>query len=243
VTHVNAATLFYGLSGLQVKPLRAVRLRITGRVQRVGYRRYVLDKAQELGVAGFIENLEDGSVRLFAQAEDEVLEQFLQAVRNPPPPAIVRSVEELPARPYRKLKSFRIKYGRLADELQEGFGAMQSVFMQYWDEFRDYREEFRDYRREFREYREEFREFARRTDENFRQILDKYGEISAKLTEISERLTRLMEAFAEETKRSRENFEVLMRESAESREKLSTAIELLRLTVEKLGIRAENSSG
>jgi acylphosphatase/uncharacterized protein YdcH (DUF465 family) len=224
------------LIGLQVKPLRAVRLRITGRVQRVGYRRYVLDKAQELGVAGFIENLEDGSVRLFAQAEDEVLEQFLQAVRNPPPPAIVRSVEELPARPDRKLKSFRIKYGRLADELQEGFGAMQSVFMQYWDEFRDYR-------REFREYREEFREFAKRTDENFRQILDKYGEISAKLTEISERLTRLMEAFAEETKRSRENFEVLMRESAESREKLSTAIELLRLTVEKLGIRAGDSSG
>jgi acylphosphatase/uncharacterized protein YdcH (DUF465 family) len=236
VTHVNAATLFYGLSGLQVKPLRAVRLRITGRVQRVGYRRYVLDKAQELGIAGFIENLEDGSVMLFAQAEDEVLEQFLQAVRNPPPPAIVRSVEERPAKPDRKLKSFRIKYGRLADELQEGFGAMQSVFMQYWDEFRDYR-------REFREYREEFREFAKRTDENFRQILDKYGEISAKLTEISERLTRLMEAFAEETKRSRENFEVLMRESAESREKLSTAIELLRLTVEKLGIRAGNSSG
>jgi acylphosphatase/uncharacterized protein YdcH (DUF465 family) len=236
VTHVNAATLFWELIGLQVKPLRAVRLRITGRVQRVGYRRYVLDKAQELGVAGFIENLEDGSVRLFAQAEDDVLEQFLQAVRNPPPPAIVRSVEELPARPDRKLKSFRIKYGRLADELQEGFGAMQSVFMQYWDEFRDYR-------REFREYREEFREFAKRTDENFRQILDKYGEISAKLTEISERLTRLMEAFAEETKRSRENFEVLMRESAESREKLSTAIELLRLTVEKLGIRAGNSSG
>ena len=216
--------------------MRAVRLRITGRVQRVGYRRYVLDKAQELGVAGFIENLEDGSVRLFAQAEDEVLEQFLQAVRNPPPPAIVRSVDGRPAKPDRKLKSFRIKYGKLADELQEGFGAMQSVFMQYWDEFRDYR-------REFREYREEFREFAKRTDENFRQILDKYGEISAKLTEISERLTRLMEAFAEETKRSRENFEVLMRESAESREKLSTAIELLRLTVEKLGIRAENSSG
>ena len=149
--------------------MRAVRLRITGRVQRVGYRRYVLDKAQELGVAGFIENLEDGSVRLFAQAEDEVLEQFLQAVRNPPPPAIVRSVEELPARPDRKLKSFRIRYGRLADELQEGFGAMQSVFTQYWDEFRDYREEFIDYRREFREYREEFREFAKRTDENFRQ--------------------------------------------------------------------------
>jgi acylphosphatase/gas vesicle protein len=233
---LNATTLFYGLSGLQVKPLRAVRLRIAGRVQRVGYRRYVLDKAQELGVAGFIENLEDGTVRLFVQAEDEVLEQFLQAVRNPPPPAIVRSVEERPARPDRKLKSFRIKYGRLADELQEGFGSMQSVFMQYWDEFRDYR-------REFKEYREAFREFAKRTDENFRQILDRYGEISTKLTEISERLTRLMEAFAEETKRSRENFEVLMRESAESREKLSTAIELLRLTVEKLGIRAGNPSG
>jgi acylphosphatase len=131
VTHVNAATLFWELIGLQVRLLRAVRLRITGRVQRVGYRRYVLDKAQELGVAGFIENLEDGSVKLFAQTEDEVLEQFLQEVSNPPPPAIVRSAEELTARPDRKLKSFRIKYSRLADELQEGFSAMRSVFMQY----------------------------------------------------------------------------------------------------------------
>jgi len=42
-----------------VRPLRAVRLRITGRVQRVGYRRYVLDKAQELGVSGYVEDLKD----------------------------------------------------------------------------------------------------------------------------------------------------------------------------------------
>ncbi len=216
--------------------MKAVLLRIHGRVQRVGYRRYVLDKAQELGVSGYVENLEDGSVRVFAQAGDEgALEQFLKALREPPPPALVRSVEERPARPNRKLRTFRIKYGRLADELQEGFGAMQAVFMRYWDEFRDYRSEFR-------EYREEFREFARRTDESFRQILERYGEISAKLTEISERLTRLMEAFAEETKRSRENFEVLMRESAETRQRLSTALELLRLTVEKLGIRTQDTS-
>jgi hydrogenase maturation factor HypF (carbamoyltransferase family) len=40
---------------------RAVEAVARGRAQRVGYRRYVLDLAQELGVTGYVKNLDDGT--------------------------------------------------------------------------------------------------------------------------------------------------------------------------------------
>ena len=195
---------------------RAVEAVARGRVQRVGYRRYVLDLAQELGVTGYVKNLDDGGVRIFSQAPPETLEQFIERLKNPPPPAVVKQLEVREAKVRPGLKGFRIRYGRLQDELQEGFGAMQTIFLDYWGEFRDYRQEFRDYREEFREFREEFREFAKRTDENFQRIMERYGEISDKLTVI---------------------LETLVRESRETREMIYEMMRLLREAVEKLSQR------
>ena len=220
--------------------MRALVIGVFGRVQRVGYRRFVLDSAQELGVAGYVRNERDGSVKVFAQGDEAVLEKFVERLKSPSPPAQVRSVDVRDAALKPRLKYFVIKPSPLAEELQEGFGAMQSVFMDYWGEFRDYRnefrsfvgefrdhrnefrsfvDEFRDYREEFRgfvgefrDYRGEFREFAKRTDENFRLILAKYGEISDKLTTI---------------------LETLVRESRETREMLVESLRLLREVLER----------
>ncbi|MCX8204971.1 MAG: acylphosphatase [Candidatus Nezhaarchaeota archaeon] len=202
----------------------ALKLMVKGRVQRVGFRRYVLDLAQELGLSGYVKNLPDGSVEILIQGGEELVKGFLEALKKPPPPAIVREVLEEKAEPRPEVKEFKIIYGELAEELQEGFGAMQSIFTEYWREFRDYwgefreyRQEFRDFRGEFREYRQEFREFVKRTDENFKLLFEKYGEISSKLTII---------------------LEALIRESKETREALNEALKLLREAVEKLSSRA-----
>jgi acylphosphatase len=186
--------------------MRAFVARVFGRVQRVGYRRFVLDSAQELGVAGYVRNERDGSVTVFAQGDEVVLERFVERLKSPPPPAQVRSVDVRDVAPKPRLKYFVIKPSPLHEELQEGFGAMQSIFMDYWGEFRDYRSEFRD-------FRNEFREFAKRTDENFRLVLAKYGEISDKLTTI---------------------LEALVRESRETREMLIESLRLLREVLERV---------
>ena len=217
--------------------LRAVEVVARGRVQRVGYRRYVLDTAQELGVAGYVKNMDDGGVKIFFQAPQDIFEQFMERLKNPPPPAVVKQLEVKEAKVKPALKGFRISYGRLQDELQEGFGAMQTVFLDYWSEFRDYRQEFRDFvgefrdyrqefrdfvgefrdhRQEFRDYRQEFRDFAKRTNENFQRIMERYGEISDKLTVI---------------------LETLVKESKETREMIYEMMRLLRESVEKLSQR------
>jgi acylphosphatase len=214
--------------------VKASLVKVFGRVQRVGYRRHVLDSAQELGLSGYVRNEKDGSVTVFVQGDDAAVEKFIEKLKTPPQPAHVKSLEVKDARPRPALKYFTIKPSPLHEELQEGFGAMQSIFIDYWgefrgfvgefrgfvgefrdyrQEFRDYRQEFRDFREEFRDYRNEFREFARRTDDNFKAIMEKYGEISEKLTTILETLTR---------------------ESRETREMLNETMKLLREALEKL---------
>lgn len=69
-----------------------VLVRIVGRVQGVGFRAFVLDKAERLGVSGWARNRANGDVEaLFAGAEDAV-EALTAACRRGPPAARVVNV-------------------------------------------------------------------------------------------------------------------------------------------------------
>jgi acylphosphatase len=192
--------------------LRAVLVRIYGRVQRVGYRRFVLDTAQELGLTGYVKNEKDGSVTVFTQGDDAVVEKFIEMLKSPPQPAHVRSVDVKDARPRPALKYFAIKPSPLHEELQEGFGAMQTIFTDYWgefrnfvgefrdyrQEFRDFRQEFRDFRQEFKDYREEFKDFRDESLKISKEILDEVKGVRRDLqTILDERLARMERDIAE----------------------------------------------
>ena len=162
---------------------RAFKARVSGRVQRTGYRRFVLEITQEVGESGYVRNELDGSVTVFVQGEEGLVEKFLERAREPPLPTAVKGFEVEAAEPNPEVRFFKIEFGSLAEELQEGFGSMER-------EFRDYREEFGGFVGEFRDYRQEFRGFAERTDKNFQTLGEKYGEISEKLTQVLETLRK-----------------------------------------------------
>lgn len=148
---------------------RAYEVKVSGKVQRIGYRRFILENAQELGVSGYVRNMADGSVAIFVQGEESLVKQFLEEIKEPPRPVVVKGFEVKAAELNPRLNFFRVEFGSLAEELQEGFGSME---------------------KEFRDYREEFRSFAERTDKNFETIAQKYGEISEKLTHVLETLQK-----------------------------------------------------
>jgi len=114
---------------------RAFKARVSGRVQRTGYRRFVLEITQEVGESGYVRNELDGSVTVFVQGEEGLVEKFLERAREPPLPTAVKGFEVEAAEPNPEVRFFKIEFGSLAEELQEGFGSMER-------EFRDYREEF-----------------------------------------------------------------------------------------------------
>jgi acylphosphatase len=71
-----------------------VRLEATvrGRVQGVGFRYYVLRLARQLGLAGWVANDPDGSVRTVAEGSEAAIDQLDDALRAGPPGAIVDDV-------------------------------------------------------------------------------------------------------------------------------------------------------
>jgi acylphosphatase len=68
--------------------------RVQGRVQGVGFRYFVKQNADALGVRGFVRNEDDGSVFVYAVADSETIDRMAAAVRNGPRFSEVRGVEE-----------------------------------------------------------------------------------------------------------------------------------------------------
>ena len=61
-----------------------VNMKITGKVQGVGFRYFVLRQAQELGITGWVSNKSNGHVEAMAQGDKEDLDQFIAKVKQGP---------------------------------------------------------------------------------------------------------------------------------------------------------------
>jgi len=59
-----------------------VNMKITGKVQGVGFRYFVLRQAQKLGINGWVSNKSNGDVEALAQGEKADLEQFIAKVKE-----------------------------------------------------------------------------------------------------------------------------------------------------------------
>ncbi len=67
------------------EPLAAVRAVVRGRVQGIGFRDYVLNRARFLGLTGYVRNLPDGrSVEVIAEGARPDLEQLLDYLSEGP---------------------------------------------------------------------------------------------------------------------------------------------------------------
>lgn len=72
---------------------------VSGRVQGVAFRWHARDEARARGVAGWVRNLSDGRVEVFAEGERAALESFVAWLREGPPAARVTDVAVQDARP------------------------------------------------------------------------------------------------------------------------------------------------
>ncbi|WP_027882208.1 acylphosphatase [Meiothermus rufus] len=66
---------------------------VSGRVQGVGYRYFTRQKALELGLAGYAENLPDGRVEVVAEGGKDELEHLIHHLRQGPRGAWVAQVD------------------------------------------------------------------------------------------------------------------------------------------------------
>jgi acylphosphatase len=76
-----------------MKPQKARRFLVSGRVQGVGYRAFAQHAARQIGVTGWARNLTDGGVEVHANGTESQLNDFEALLRRGPSWSDVRSVD------------------------------------------------------------------------------------------------------------------------------------------------------
>lgn len=87
---------------------RTVTVRVRGRVQGVGFRYWTQEEAERLGLAGWVRNEPDGSVKALLSGTDDAIAEMLDCLRQGPRGAVVSDVEILPTGGQNVPADFRI---------------------------------------------------------------------------------------------------------------------------------------
>jgi acylphosphatase len=83
---------------------------VYGRVQGVGFRYFVIQKAHALALRGYTRNESDGSVEVLAQGPRPALEQLLLYLRRGPSAAQVRDVRVTWGTPAEYTSGFHLRW-------------------------------------------------------------------------------------------------------------------------------------
>lgn len=75
----------------------ARQIRVSGRVQGVGYRAGLLEQARALGLKGWVRNRADGSVEALVRGDPEAVDAIIAWAKRGPPAARVSDVHVGPA--------------------------------------------------------------------------------------------------------------------------------------------------
>ncbi len=90
--------------------VKAFLANVTGKVQGVFFRAYTKEKADSLNLKGYVRNMPDGSVEVYAEGESNDLEKLLEFLKVGSPYSKVEKVNVYYVEPERKYEDFRIIY-------------------------------------------------------------------------------------------------------------------------------------
>ena len=92
------------------KPIEELYAIVVGYVQGVGFRCFVVEKAQRLGLRGYVRNQANSDVEVVAQGTRPALENFLVLLRQGPSAAQVYEVHTIWGQPTTYISGFHVRY-------------------------------------------------------------------------------------------------------------------------------------
>ncbi len=90
--------------------VRAVTATVGGRVHGVGFRYSTQRTAAGLGLSGWVRNMPDGTVLLWAQGPADAVERLCKFLEEGPPVARVTSLEISEAEPDADITGFNVRF-------------------------------------------------------------------------------------------------------------------------------------
>jgi len=88
----------------------ARRFLISGMVQGVFFRWFAKEAADRLGLKGWVLNLPDGRVEVWAEGEEDKIRELRSHLQQGPPEAHVKSVQETEEEPHLTYTDFSIRH-------------------------------------------------------------------------------------------------------------------------------------
>ena len=89
--------------------MKHVHIFIHGQVHGVNFRSYIMKKAKELGLVGFVRNVDEG-VEVVIQGEDRDVDLMLEFCKRGPTCAVVEDVEVIEEKPKDDLTGFEVRF-------------------------------------------------------------------------------------------------------------------------------------
>lgn len=90
--------------------MKALHMKIYGRVQGVWFRANTQGTAQSLGLNGWVRNTSDGAVEVHAQGEGDAVDKLLSWCYQGPPGARVDKIDCVNTNLDKSLQGFSIRY-------------------------------------------------------------------------------------------------------------------------------------
>ena len=89
---------------------KAIKISIHGTVQGVFFRNFVKESADKLNIKGFVRNLDDGNVEIYAEGDIDNVNKLQELCKKGPKFAKVREtkVEEVPFQDFKEFKILHI---------------------------------------------------------------------------------------------------------------------------------------
>ena len=87
---------------------KAARLVVQGTVQGIFFRQFVKEHSDNLGLLGFVRNLEDGTVEIVIEGESEQIDRLIRIVKKGPEHSQIRNVKVEEKKWTGDLKEFKI---------------------------------------------------------------------------------------------------------------------------------------
>jgi len=85
---------------------------VTGRVQGVGFRAFVADSAEHIGVSGWVRNVGWDTVEAVAEGSSQQIEQFVQMMKTGPSVSRVNEHRVEAETPTGEFAGFEVRYSR-----------------------------------------------------------------------------------------------------------------------------------
>jgi len=86
---------------------KSVRIYIDGNVQGVFFRAFVKENAERHDVKGFVRNLEDGRIEIFAEGEPENVDKVVELCKKGPKHSQIKKFE-MKAENFQDFKTFKV---------------------------------------------------------------------------------------------------------------------------------------